>query len=280
MSKSILVETPVEDPNQSPTSQENDELNNQKPTQEDDYKRPAAFEGKTDRELIEMVEESQTQIGRQANEVGTWRQLAQDLVETRGAPAGQDEPEDETPPTVTADDLLANPSEVITDLVQRAIANETRPIKEAQAQSRAVSDLEKFESDYPDYVATAETSEFQDWAMAKPTRLADAQAAAGGDLLAARRLLENWDDLKPVSSENDDDTTNDDTDNSNKANLDAARRVAGDAPNSGGGGSNKPLVRQSEVVKLINSDPDKYRSAAYQNELKAAIKEGRFRPDA
>lgn len=242
---------------------------------------PEKYRGKSPAQLIEMLEHSQSTIGRQSNEIGTYRQLMDKLLEAnRARQLGTDVPgaPDSPPasakgrPAVTADALLERPAETIAEVLRAELERELAPVKQTLAQRTEMDELEKLEADFPKFGDTVQTQEFREWVAKSRLRSQDAQAAAKGDVIAARRLLETWTEISAVSRP----SSQEPKPTPASAGVAAARAASTEAPGNGSGPA-KPVIYKDDVVKLMLRDPDKYKSASYQAELRAAIKEGRLK---
>ena len=247
---------------------------------------PEKFKDKSLTEVIDMYQNLETELGRQKNEIGTYRNLVTELSEAKRSSdlekAGQsDDSSNETPVEVTAEQLLENPSDVLTQVVASTVKEELAPILERLNQNDTNSAAQQFADDFPDYQDTFNDPEFHTWVNAKPSRVIDGQATLNGDVHAARRLLENYQDVveaRGQSSDNDDDAGDDDAaTDTTPTGVDGARKVATDTPGQGGDISGKKIWTSAEIVDMQLKEPEKYKSAAIQEEIVAAIKEGRYR---
>lgn len=240
---------------------------------------PDKYQGKTREQLAEMLDNAQGTIGRQSNEVGTMRRLVEQLAEIkRSQDLGQErsQPNDQNKPAaraLTPDELLENPSEAI----RRVMLAELAPLRESVSASKAEREVELLARDYPGFEAEVTTSEFQEWRNAKPSRREDALEASRGDARAARRLLESWTELKEArAAGNTGSQTASIPAPASKPGASAARAAATEVPGSGGTVSPAKIYNQADIVDMIIKNPDKYKSTAFQAELRKAAKEGRI----
>lgn len=219
--------------------------------------------------VFNSYNELEVELGRQRNVTGTYRGLVEELSSIkRQADLAQTQ---DTQPNVTSDSLLENPDESITSIVRRELEARLKPTEEALALSAQEQELQKFQSSYPDFETDARTEQFAEFVRKRPTRGEDAQRASQGDLQAARRLMDNYSDYKEMSAPAAAPTS------SAPTGVKGARRVATEKSGAGGTTTGKKFVYQRDVVNTIMQDPDLYRSQHFQDDLKSAIAEGRYR---
>ena len=230
---------------------------------------PEKYRGKTAEEIAEMHSNAEKELGRIRNELGTMRGLVSDLSSLqRQAPEPQtvQEPEEVD---LTGDEVLSRPAESIRKVVQR----ELEPMRQASEREKAEAALrmetQRLEADFSDLQDTVTSEEFVQFANRTSSRQRDLEIAANGEGLAqvhaARRLLEDFQDFKAATTPPKEETP-----------VEKAKKVATERRTTGAPISGKPQIFESEVIDLINSDPDKYRSPSFQRELNEAIAEGRF----
>ena len=222
-------------------------------------------------QIFKSYSELESELGRSRNEIGTWRSLVEDLSSLKReqdlAQTQHDDPID-----VTSDSLLADPVEAISQVVARTLDARLKPLEESLSSNAAKSALSKLTDDFPDWQSDAASPDFQEWAAKRPSRLADASLAAQGDIAAVRRLMDNYADVKETKQ-----TQTTEPVAKAKAGVEAARKVATERSGNSDGASGKKIFTQHEVVQKIINDPEGYRSQAYQDEMMAAMREGRYR---
>jgi len=245
---------------------------------------PEKYRGKTAEEIIAMHSNAESELGRMRNELGHMRSLVADLSQIkRQEDLGKVENDDDDF-KVTSDSLLDDPETSISKIVQRALKKELEPIRQKVESTEAETAESQFIQKYGDITETANDPKFQKWVTDSEVRLRDAVAARDGDLAAAERLLDNWNDrqdlLKSLAEKESDDTDTGgekSSDGDKPRGREGARRAAtggeGSADASRGG---KPLWYKHDVMKVLENDPDKYYSESYQRQMIAAIREGRY----
>lgn len=237
----------------------------------DDSNVPEKYRGKSVEDVIKMHQNSESRLGQLQNEVGQLRGLVSDLSMLQREPAPTTEPEEDL--DLSGDDLLRDPAKAIQQVVQR----ELKPLKEARDHESSQSIIDKATNDlmrdFPDMESIVMQPEFAKFVDRTPSRQRLRDVAATGQGLdavnAARTLLEDYADFQAATAPSEDETKE-------ETPVDKARQVA----NEGAGGdarvTSDELIYEADVVELINSDPDKYRSPSFQSALLAAIREGRY----
>jgi hypothetical protein len=231
---------------------------------------PEKYQGKSVEEVVEMHQNSERRLGQIQNEVGQLRGLVQDLaVVQRTSQPATVEPQEVD---LSGDDLLRDPVSAIQKVVQA-----TQPPPQEDTQTQATLDevdvtveTGALYTDFPDLDQTIMTPEFQEFASRTPSRTADARIAADPSsgveaVRAARRLLENYQDFtqeRPAPEPS-------------KDPVEEAKKVANE-PNHPAAVVPQDAIYESDVITMINSDPEKYRSPSFQAQLTAAIREGRY----
>jgi hypothetical protein len=230
---------------------------------------PEKYRGKTPEEIAEMHANAEKELGRIRNELGTMRGLVSDLSSLqRQAPEPQtvQEPEEVD---LTGDEILSRPAESIRKVVQRELEPMRQASEREKAEAALRAETHRLEADFSDLQDTVTSDEFVQFANRTSSRQRDLEVAANGEGLAqvhaARRLLEDFQDFKAAT-----------TPPKEESPVEKAKKVATERRTTGAPISGKPQIFESEVIDLINSDPDKYRSPSFQRELNAAIAEGRF----
>ena len=220
------------------------------------------YAGKTQEELSQMLEDAQTQIGRQSSEIGEVRKLADDLVKNslksqtkEVAPAAEEH----------EDDFFTDPSAAVARAVSKhpavAAAKEAAELAARERSSAAV------QKSHPDMVQVIGSPEFATWVKTSPMRVRMYALADQYDTEAADELLTNFkasNSIKPVATST--------VDNSAKA---AATLAAGSVGTTGTGASAPAAkkYRRSDIMRLMTTDPQRYEAMA--DEILTAYAEGR-----
>ena len=221
---------------------------------------PEKYRDKSLDEIVRMHQEAEKLIGKQAQEVGEVRKLADELIKqnlgSRQQQTRQEEPEV---------DFFENPQKA----VQRTVDNHpdilaarqvTQEMKRAQIQQRLAQE-------HPDFGEIAKDQDFANWVKSSPVRIKIfEQADAGYDYDSANELLSTYKQLRTVKSKQ----VSDEGEVTRKQNLKAVGVDVG-----GSGESSKKVYRRADLIQLQLRDPDRY--AALSDEIMQAYIEKRVR---
>lgn len=160
---------------------------------------PEKFKGKTPEQLVEMYQNLEKLNGRQAQELGTYRQRVDEILQLRNSTENANK-KPENPKPVTVEELLESPDAAL----DKAIG--ASPIaQKAEEASKRVAQLEtqlarnSFESAYPDYKSDVQDPEFIQWVTANPLRSTLAvRADSQNDFNAAKALWDLWSEHKTL----------------------------------------------------------------------------------
>lgn len=217
--------------------------------EEDDL--PDKYRGKSAAEIAKMHQEAEKALGRQGGEVGELRKIVDDFVKTQLA--AKTAPEQTQEESIDEDDWYLNPHKA----VEKAISNHPK-LKQAEQmtlqmqQARAVETLK---AQHPDFSDIVQDTKFQEWVMGSKIRQQLlAQADQNYDVDAANELLGTWKERVGAVK--------------NVANQEQAKRKeqvktasTGNASGSGEAPSRK-IYRRADIIKLMQTDPDRYMELA------------------
>lgn len=239
--------------------QERQAVEEKKP--EDDI--PDEFRGLSVKDLIGKTLHARKEMGRQANELGEIRKLADELIKSQLKPKEQVV---EQPKEV---DFFENPQEAIS----RAVANnpEVQAAKQYAMQAQQAMAKQKLAELHPDYMNVMQDQEFAQWVTSSPIRKnLLMQADQQYDLAAAHELLSTYKELKTAKTarmKTEIDTTE------QKARDQVLKSAAVDT--GGSGETTRKVYRRADLIRLKMTDPARYE--AMNDEIIAAYQEGRVR---
>ena len=220
---------------------------------------PEKYREKSLDEIVKMHQEAEKLIGKQAQEVGEVRRLADELIKQNLSSRQQTRQEE---PEV---DFFENPQKA----VQRTVDNHpdilaarqvTQEMRRAQIQQRLAQE-------HPDFGDIAKDQDFANWVKSSPIRIKIfEQADSGYDFDSANELLSTYKQLRSVKQKQ----TSDDGEVTRKQNLKAVGVDVG-----GSGESSKKVYRRADLIRLKMQDPNRY--DALSDEIMAAYQEGRVR---
>lgn len=260
-----IEDNPVEDLNpvaDEPTTEEQPEPeveaqdNQVAPDEDDDI--PEKYRGKDAKELIRMHQEAEKAYGRKGSEVGELRKLVDEYivnqtVETTPPPKVEDETDIFTDPDGYFDSKLANHPDIVA-------------LKQDRTQAKLDANKAQMAAKHPDYMEIMQDNAFAKWIGDSKTRTRlFIEADQGYDADAADELLTNWKERKAMSQQT----------------VEADKEVRkADIKNASTGGATgasvkqgKPVYRRTDIMNLMNSDPEKYQQRA--SEFLLAYKEKR-----
>lgn len=246
---------------------------------EDDL--PEKYRGKSIKDIVAMHQEAEKVIGRQGQDLGQLRRVTDEYIKASlQRPAMQPQATPQKPQNETKDDedleYFTNPKKAIEKaLAEHPLVKQLQQKALGNDQEKAVAALNR---DHPDWKEVLNDSNFQGWIGKSPVRRAlFAQAHRRFDMTAANELLSTWKELKAAKTPAAPTAPAPNTEarkQANQRNLSAAKVPSGNAaPDSGAGG--KPIFRRTDLMRLMNEQPDKYE--AMQAEIVEAYKDGRVR---
>ena len=221
---------------------------------------PEKYRDKSLDEIVKMHQEAEKLIGKQAQEVGEVRKLADELIKqnlgSRQQQTRQEEPEV---------DFFENPQKAI----QRTVDNhpDVQAARQATLEMRRSQIQQRLAQEHPDFGEIAKEQDFANWVKSSPIRIKIfEQADSGYDFDSANELLSTYKQLRSVKQKQ----TSDDGEITRKQNLKAVGVDVG-----GSGESSKKVYRRADLIRLKMQDPNRY--DALSDEIMQAYQEGRVR---
>jgi hypothetical protein len=230
---------------------------------------PEKYKGKSLDEIVRMHQEAEKLIGRQAQEVGEVRKLADSLLKQQ-----LEQKHDKQPVQAQEIDWFEDPAKAVNQAVENnPILKKLQEEQTRQVQTAALQTIEKA---HPDYVSVAQSEDFQQWVGASRIRQQMFTQANNYDVDSALELLETYKSLRSIkqakeetSKAADETLKKADSENRSKALKTAAVQQGGT------GESTKPIYRRADLIRLRMQDPRRYESMA--DDILAAYNEGRVR---
>ncbi len=220
---------------------------------------PEKYRNKSLKDIIAMHQESEKLIGKQGNEVGELRRTVDDFIKTQTSRNLQTDVETD----LSDDDFYSDPIQA----TKRAI-DEHPAIKDAKQQSIAMKQAavqNKIATKYPNFREIATSQEFGNWVNGSKVRIELYNRAQNDyDFDSADELLSTWIERQEYTKKV--------TDTSK---LDREQQLkSADMGTSGATeATSKKKYRRSDIIKLMQTDPDRYDSMA--NEIMIAYRENR-----
>lgn len=249
------------------TVDNSEEVVNASPPEDIEPEIPNKYKGKTLEEIVKMHQEAEKLIGRQAQEVGEVRKLADELIkrqlESKQTPDAKVAEEEDV-------DWFAEPEKAVRNAVDKHPA-----VKEAQETVQRFKQQEfmtKLQSDFPGFQTTVADPEFAQWIQASPVRLRLYAAADNLDFDSAAELLNTWKLVKPAPVEQKAQVQA----VSPEVKADRAAAMKAVAVDTGSTGNvSAKIYRRSDLIRLQLEDPQRYMDM--QPEIMSAYAEGRVR---
>ncbi len=248
-----------------------------KTEESDDSFLPSKWTGKTEKERAEMYKNLESAYGRQANELGTTRKLADEILQNKRAADLGEAPAPRQPRqvTVSAADLLERPSEVFTRELHAVESTLEELVDRKLSERDAKTEAATFEDRHPDAAELIGSEEFAKFVADSPIRKrAVALVQRTGDAETADALLTEFKATAQPSA-----TREERPDVAVERGAERAREVSFESGsargNSRGDNSDKPTYRRVDLMKLKATDPDRY--SMLGDEILRAYAEGRVK---
>ena len=235
------------------------EIEQQKIEQKPTLELPELYRNKSLEDVVKMHQDQVIMIGRQAQEVGEVRKLADELIKQNLGSRQQTRQEE---PEV---DFFENPQKAI----QRTVDNhpDVQAARQATLEMRRSQIQQRLAQEHPDFGEIAKDQDFANWVKSSPVRIKIfEQADSGYDFDSANELLSTYKQLRSVKQKQ----SSDDGEVTRKQNLKAVGVDVG-----GSGESSKKVYRRADLIRLKMQDPNRY--DALSDEIMAAYAEGRVR---
>jgi len=220
---------------------------------------PDKYRGKDLGDIIKMHQEAEKLIGKQAQEVGEVRKLADELIKQNLSGSRQNA---EVEPEI---DFFEDPKKA----VQNTINNHPDVLAARQAgqEFKKMQIQQKLSAEHPDFTQIVQDPDFANWVKSSPIRIGlYAKADGEFDYDSANELLSTYKQLKGVKTRQ----TSDAGEVSRKQNLKAASVDSG-----GTGESGKRVYRRADLIRLKMTDPQRYETLS--DEIMTAYQEGRVK---
>jgi hypothetical protein len=246
----------VEDEEEQATPEEEPEPEN---TDEDDI--PDKYKNKSVKDIVRMHQEAERAIGKQGSEVGELRKIVDDFVKAQTVTKQQQAPyvEEEV-------DFFTDPEKAIASAISKhpkVQQAEQMAVRSAQAEILAT-----LKANHPDYGEIIKDNSFIDWVgKSKVRQELLVRADRNYDIYAADELLSTWKERNQVVAQS-------------KAVEQVQRKQAVKSASTGstkgsGEPASKKNYRRSDIIELMQRDPDRYQALA--PEIMQAYAEGRVK---
>lgn len=221
---------------------------------------PEKYRDKSLDDIIRMHQEAEKLIGKQAQEVGEVRKLADELIK-QNLGAKQQQVKEEEPEV----DFFEDPKKAVQATIDKH--PDVLAARQASMEFKRMQTQQKLAQEHPDYAQLANDSDFQTWVKGSPVRLAlYAKADAEFDFESANELLSTFKQLRGIKTKQAEQAS----DASRAKSMKAAQVDVG-----GSGESSKRVYRRADLIRLKMTDPARYE--ALSDEIMQAYAEGRVK---
>ena len=230
---------------------------------------PEKYKGKSLDEIVRMHQEAEKLIGRQAQEVGEVRKLADSLLKQQ-----LEQKHDTQPVTAQEIDWFEDPAKAVNQAIENnPLLKQLTEQQQLQAQKAAVDYIQKA---HPDYLSVAQSEDFINWVKESKIRMGMMAQAENYDVDAALELLGTYKSLKGIKAQQQQTTqaADESLKKADEANRSKALKTAA-VQQGGTGESTKPIYRRADLIRLRMQDPARYESMA--DDILQAYAEGRVR---
>jgi hypothetical protein len=221
---------------------------------------PEKYRAKSLEEVVRMHQEAEKLIGKQAQEVGEVRKLADELLKQNLSSKQQRIQEEE--PEV---DFFENPQKAVQATIDKH--PDVLAARQAGQDFKRMQIQQKLAQDHPDFSQVVNDSEFQNWVKSSPVRLGlYAKADGDFDYDSANELLSTFKQLRGIKAKESEKAS----DATRTKSMKAAQVDVG-----GSGESSKRVYRRADLIRLKMTDPARYETLS--DEIMQAYSEGRVR---
>jgi hypothetical protein len=230
---------------------------------------PEKYKNKSLDEIVRMHQEAEKLIGRQAQEVGEVRKLADSLLKQQ-----LEAKHDRQPEQAQEIDWFDDPQKAINQALEsNPVLRQLQEQQLVQAQKAALDSIEKT---HPDFVSVAQSEEFQQWVSSSRARQRLYNDANNYDVDSALELLDNYKSLRGLRQQKEETSKAADEALKKTDSEGRSKALKAAAVQQGGTGeTGKPVYRRADLIRLRMQDPSRYESMA--DEILNAYAEGRVR---
>ena len=230
---------------------------------------PEKYKNKSLDEIVRMHQEAEKLIGRQAQEVGEVRKLADSLLKQQ-----LEAKHDKQPEQAQEIDWFEDPQKAVHQAIEsNPVLKQLQEQQAIQAQKVALDVIEKT---HPDFVSVAQSEDFQQWVASSKVRQRLYHDANNYDVDSALELLDNYKSLRGLRQQKEETSKAADEALKKTDSEGRSKALKAAAVQQGGTGeTGKPVYRRADLIRLRMQDPTRYESMA--DEILNAYAEGRVR---
>jgi hypothetical protein len=229
---------------------------------------PEKYKGKSLDEIVKMHQEAEKLIGRQAQEVGEVRKLADELIKQQLNTNKQD-----TQPRAEDNeiDYFADPDKAVNHAVENNPV--VRQLKEQADAQRLEQSKAQLASKFPDFQQIVNSDDFLTWVKGSKVRIDLFTKANNFDFDSAEELLETFTAIRGMKAQQSQQADNALVKGEEQKRSQQLKSAA--VQRGGTGEVSKPIYKRVDLIRLRMTDPNRYNDM--QDEIHAAYAEGRVR---
>ena len=226
---------------------------------------PSKFEGKSVDEIVNSYVNLEQQYGRQGNDLGELRKLADSLIQ-KNLNESDGQQVDSMEKDLSQDEFFSDPVTAVRRVVNEAL----EPVRATLSDTKVDSTVQRLQAKHPDIQEIVQDLGFQEWVLESTPRQDMWVRASKGDFEYADELFSQYKSTHKVAVE-----AKQAQENAVKSQeLEAASAVsAGSSKDAGTSG--KPIYKRAELIRLRMNDPERY--TELQSEITQAYADGRVR---
>lgn len=254
MSRSIIVEEPL---NELEADGNEEELNSlEQEVESNSFEIPDKFKDKSQEEIIKSYVELESRLGKQGSELGELRKLADDYIQQQLANNSKQKIEEDFEEEFD----FSDPEKSVDNILSRHPA-----MQKLNELERKLS-YDEFNKKHPNFVEVVQSEDFARWVKGSDYRKNLYVQADSHNYKAADELLTQWEERQELIGKA--------AEEEKKIKEGQRAKALNDATLESGstGNSTKKKFRRADLIRLQNSDPEKY--ASMQDEIFRAYAEG------
>ena len=235
----------------------------EQPSQEEEEILPPKFQGKTVEEIVQSYQNLEQHSGRQSNELGELRKLADSLIQKNLTETNGQQLESTSQP-VKDEDFFADPVTAVRRVVEEAL----QPVKANLTQTQVDTTMQKLQVKHPDVAEIVNDMQFQDWVMGSTPRQDMWVRASQGEYEYADELFSQYKAVHKAPQQ-----AKQEENRAIKSEELAAASAVSSGSSKDATTQGKPRYRRAELIRLRMNDPARY--ASLHDEIMQAYSEGR-----
>ena len=223
---------------------------------------PDKFKGKDAHDIANSYMELEKEMGRKNNEVGELRKLTDDFLKQQLEPAAVVKENQ-----IDLDDLLENPNDVVTKIAENANDSRISALENELKQARVAEQKTGFESKHSDWDDVLKSQDFGNWVTGSAVRQKMFQDANSNyDYATLDEVFSLYKDVRGAVKEQAEE----------KAVTKRKKALKNTSTDKGSTGEvSKKVYRRADLIRLKQTDPDRYSSMS--DEIMLAYAEKRVR---